>query len=168
MINAHHKREGDKIIHGFGQKTFNVVIFVHVHSIRAICIPDEGLAALLNESTFAVVFDITIYDLELKTEWLRDLKTECMPKCGLEPSQWPNNCNVNLYNHGKMAVGWHADDEPLFGNTTANCSIISISFGTLRRFELQLNADSDGLYKKRGYFSFDLQRGDVMNMEGRT
>ena len=69
MTNAHHRREGDEATHGFWQKAPSVVLFfARVHSIRAVCTPSEGLAALLNVSTFAVVFDVTMYELVLGTE----------------------------------------------------------------------------------------------------
>ena len=37
-------------------------------------------------------------------------------KPSLEPqaAEWPNSCNLNLYDTGGSSVAWHADDESLF------------------------------------------------------
>ena len=45
--------------------------------------------------------------------------------------------NLNLYDHGGHSVGWHADDESLFGKLDDNICIISLSLGSSRCFELQ-------------------------------
>jgi hypothetical protein len=61
-----------------------------------------------------------------------------MPLCGLcDEASWPNSCNVNLYEDGAHSVGWHVDDEELFGGKAQAITIISSSLGGERSFELR-------------------------------
>ena len=51
---------------------------------------------------------------------------------------YPNSCNINLYRDGNDCVGWHADDENLFGAIhTQKSTIISFSLGASRLFEIR-------------------------------
>lgn len=97
-------------------------------------------------------------------QWMTELMHECMPLCGLpEVNQWPNSCNLNLYEDGGMSVGWHSDDEQIFQGRFQDCQIISLSLGVSRKFELRLNwpdADDKALRK------FLLSEGDLLTMEG--
>lgn len=53
-----------------------------------------------------------------------------MRYCGKNSEdQWPDSCNVNLYEDGSHAVGWHADDEALFQGLERDVSIVSLHFG---------------------------------------
>eukprot|EP00927_Polykrikos_kofoidii_P048942 TRINITY_DN43102_c0_g1_i1.p1 TRINITY_DN43102_c0_g1~~TRINITY_DN43102_c0_g1_i1.p1 ORF type:complete len:660 (+),score=86.82 TRINITY_DN43102_c0_g1_i1:125-1981(+) len=99
-------------------------------------------------------------------QWMRELVRGIMPMCGLtSPSEWPNSCNLNLYEDGGMSVGWHADDEPLFQGKFQDCRIISLSLGVTRRFELRSKKAAKGeTYLRR----IDLGPGDVLTMEGMT
>ena len=44
------------------------------------------------------------------------------------------SCLANLYRDGSDKVGWHADDEPLFGEDPM---IASLSFGASRTFKVR-------------------------------
>ena len=58
-------------------------------------------------------------------------------QCGIDPNDLPNSCNVNLYKNGKHSLGWHSDDEPLFGEPTDHVLIISLSLGDARTFAIK-------------------------------
>lgn len=45
-----------------------------------------------------------------------------------------NSFATNLYRDGHDSIGWHSDDEPMFGK---NPVIASLSFGDERMFELR-------------------------------
>jgi alkylated DNA repair dioxygenase AlkB len=45
-----------------------------------------------------------------------------------------NSCFLNLYRDGQDSIGWHSDDEPLFGE---NPTIASVSFGASRTFQIR-------------------------------
>jgi len=70
--------------------------------------------------------------------WVEQAMKLCMPLCGLhDPSDWPNSCNLNLYEDGQHSVAWHADDEFLFQGKKEDCLIISLSLGATRSFDLK-------------------------------
>eukprot|EP00913_Durusdinium_trenchii_P030307 g28391.t1 len=84
---------------------------------------------------------------------------------GLE--RWSQDCcNLNLYMDGSNTVGWHADDESLFQGKHQDITIISLSLGMPRRFELRYNwpetAEEDEV------LPIILNNGDLMTMEGMT
>eukprot|EP00930_Biecheleria_cincta_P059975 TRINITY_DN4568_c0_g2_i1.p1 TRINITY_DN4568_c0_g2~~TRINITY_DN4568_c0_g2_i1.p1 ORF type:complete len:604 (+),score=95.98 TRINITY_DN4568_c0_g2_i1:56-1813(+) len=96
--------------------------------------------------------------------WMQELMQIAMKPCGiLRPSEWPNSCNLNLYEDGGMTVGWHSDDEKLFQGKFNDCRIISLSFGATRNFELRLNWPED---HEKPHKRIVLQRGDLLTMEG--
>eukprot|EP00439_Symbiodinium_sp_Y106_P057808 s5844_g8.t1 len=69
-----------------------------------------------------------------------------MPYCGLQREEdWPDSCNVNLYEDGSNSVGWHSDDEALFQGLIHDTRIISLSLGQQRKFDLRKNWPEDGL-----------------------
>lgn len=45
-----------------------------------------------------------------------------------------NSCLLNLYRDGSDTVGWHSDDEKLYGR---GCTICSVSLGHARDFQLR-------------------------------
>lgn len=51
-----------------------------------------------------------------------------------------NSVLCNLYRDGFDCVGWHADDEPLFGGDPV---VASVSFGAARTFKLRHNVSSE-------------------------
>jgi len=98
--------------------------------------------------------------------WMVDLMELCMPLCGFETAdRWPNCCNLNLYEDGGMAVGWHADDEQLFQGRMKDCPIISLSLGQTRTFELKPNDPEQG---EPSPCRIALESGDLLTMEGLT
>ncbi|CAK9044857.1 unnamed protein product [Durusdinium trenchii] len=98
--------------------------------------------------------------------WMIQLMQEVMPHCGLkELSEFPNSCNLNLYEDNTQMVGWHADDEELFQGKFQDCRIISLSLGATRRFELELNWPEENECLGA---SQQLADGDLCTMEGMT
>mmetsp|Transcript_19731 Transcript_19731/g.63705 ORF Transcript_19731/g.63705 Transcript_19731/m.63705 type:complete len:128 (+) Transcript_19731:143-526(+) len=84
--------------------------------------------------------------------------------CGLtDQKDWPDACNMNLYEDGGMSVGWHSDDERLFQGKFTDVMIISLSFGISRRFELRLNWPESG---EKAVCKVMLGNGDMLSMEG--
>jgi len=99
-------------------------------------------------------------------KWMNDLMNIVMKPCGLtQQNDWPNSCNLNLYEDGGMTVGWHSDDEKLFQGKFRDCRIISLSLGASRKFELRLNWPEDGEKPVR---RISLGSGDLLTMEGMT
>lgn len=96
--------------------------------------------------------------------WMLDLMGVTMPICGIpEPKDWPNSCNLNLYEGGGMAVGWHSDDEAIFQGKFQDIRILSLTFGVTRKFELRanfLNPDEKAIK------TLSLGNGDLCTMEG--
>merc|ERR1711933_633042 len=68
---------------------------------------------------------------EMRSRWLQDV-------CGKNGRGLPDCVNLNLYEHGMHGVGWHADDEAIFGGRSHDCAIISVSLGEARRFRAGL------------------------------
>lgn len=96
--------------------------------------------------------------------WMRQIISVVMPLCGItEENEWPDACNLNLYEDGGCSVGWHADDESLFQGKFRDSRIISLSIGATRKFELRLNWPEEGEKPVRRIF---LSSGDLLTMEG--
>ncbi|GBF96005.1 DNA repair protein [Raphidocelis subcapitata] len=68
-----------------------------------------------------------------------------------------NSCLLNLYGDGSRYVGWHRDDEPVFG---PDPEIASASFGAARDFQLREVAGA------RRRLCVRLSTGDVLVMRG--
>eukprot|EP00884_Botryococcus_braunii_P008453 jgi/Botrbrau1/17609/Bobra.0166s0046.1 len=68
-----------------------------------------------------------------------------------------NSCLLNYYRNGQDSMGWHSDNEPLYGHTP---TIGSVSFGAPRDFLLRQNSDHSKKIK------MGLGKGDVLVMEG--
>mmetsp|Transcript_35309 Transcript_35309/g.104903 ORF Transcript_35309/g.104903 Transcript_35309/m.104903 type:complete len:377 (-) Transcript_35309:13-1143(-) len=99
-------------------------------------------------------------------DWMVEIMEVYMPLCGLtKREEWPNSCNLNLYEDGAMSVGWHADDEKLFQGRWRDIRIISVSLGETRTFELRTIAAEDG---ERAKYKMRLGDGDICTMEGLT
>lgn len=92
--------------------------------------------------------------------WFQEITDLVCEVCGIQ--QDPNSCNANLYEDGAQAVGWHADDEPLFEATERDALIVSLSLGATRAFELRPN-DAPGEVTR-----LSLHHGDLCTMEGLT
>lgn len=70
-----------------------------------------------------------------------------------------NSCLLNLYRDGSDTMGWHSDNEPLYGR---HPTIGSVSFGASRDFVLRHNQE------RSRKLSFPLGHGDVLLMTGAT
>lgn len=71
----------------------------------------------------------------------------------------PFDCVLcNLYRDGQDTVGWHADDEPLFG-PPGESVVASLSFGATRPFSLKPRPGAPGTP-----LSFPLAHGDLFVM----
>ena len=70
-----------------------------------------------------------------------------------------NSCNVNYYYDGSEYVDWHADDEPLFGDSNTKVPILSLSIGQSRQFLVRNNLT-------RKITPIDLNNGDLLFMGG--
>ncbi|CAE7946910.1 Dhx36, partial [Symbiodinium sp. KB8] len=94
--------------------------------------------------------------------WMNELMELVLKPCGLSQKDWPNSCNLNLYEDGGMTVGWHADDEKLFQGRFRDCRIISLSLGATRKFELRLNWPEE---EEAQITRLTLRGGDLLTME---
>ena len=73
----------------------------------------------------------------------------------------PTAANLNLCRGWKSCVGWHCDDEPLFGKCGDAKLIVSVSLGTFAIFRWRLQScpsDEGG--------SCRLDHGDILVMDG--
>lgn len=70
-----------------------------------------------------------------------------------------NSCLLNLYRSGADHMGWHSDNEKLYGDDPV---IGSVSFGATRRFLLRRNGDHNDKW------SYELASGDILIMKGTT
>ncbi|KAK9846725.1 hypothetical protein WJX84_004298 [Apatococcus fuscideae] len=68
-----------------------------------------------------------------------------------------NCCLLNHYRDGEDHMGWHSDNERLFGTSP---TIASVSFGTRRDFVLRRNSDHAQKWK------CPLGEGDILIMKG--
>ena len=73
----------------------------------------------------------------------------------------PTAANLNLYRGWKSCVGWHCDDEPLFGKCGDAKLIVSVSFGSSALFRWRRQSCSDG----EGHLCC-LGHGDILVMDG--
>ena len=55
------------------------------------------------------------------------------PWCA-EEEEVPTAANLNLYRGWKLCVGWHCDDEPMFGKCGDAKFIVSVSLGNTLQF----------------------------------
>ena len=73
----------------------------------------------------------------------------------------PTAANLNLYRGWKSCVGWHCDDEPLFGKCGDAKLIVSVSFGSSALFRWRRQSCPDG----EGHLCW-LGHGDILVMDG--
>merc|ERR1712048_500089 len=98
-------------------------------------------------------------------DWMSEAMTAVMPLCGLKTrGDWPNSCNLNLYENENHSVGWHADNEELFQGWRQDCAIISLSLGQARYFEVYAPAAVSG--EPDSHCRLELRDGDLFTMEG--
>ena len=106
----------------------------------------------------------TIWNPNVFPEWLKEITKKVMNKVGWPDtiSTLPNSCNINLYEDGKDCVQWHSDDEALFNGIREECTIISLSLGASRTFEIQRWDGQNGTI----IGTTALNDGDLLTMEG--
>ena len=92
---------------------------------------------------------------------LDDITAYVSALCGFNPTEFPDCCNINWYKDGSHMVGWHADNEPIFGVRGQDTVIVSLSLGALRDFSVKLAAPLASSVK------FPLANGALCAMEGR-
>lgn len=90
--------------------------------------------------------------------WFNDITERVCRTCGLNAR--PDACNANYYDDGNQSVGWHSDDEPLFGATRRDVLIVSLSLGAGRQFQLHPKDSPESITK------LVLENGDLCTMEG--
>jgi len=125
---------------------------------RLVCwLTDEGCSCTYNYSG-AVSTPVK------KPQWLVEIGRVVMKILGWEDQvDDPSACNINLYRDGEDCVGWHADDENLFGGLVGNCLIMSLSLGQTRTFQMKLK---ESHYEYNPPTSIRLDHGDICTMEG--
>ena len=74
----------------------------------------------------------------------------------------PTAANLNLYRGWYSCVGWHSDDEPLFGEYGDAKLIVSVSFGSSALFRWRRRSCPDD----EGHLCC-LGHGDILVMDGR-
>ena len=72
----------------------------------------------------------------------------------------PTAANLNLYRGLHSRVGWHCDDEPLFGGAGCSKLIVSLSFGSTALFKWKGKSCPDG-----DASSCYLGHGDILVMD---
>ena len=82
------------------------------------------------------------------------------PWCAEE--EVPTAANLNLYRGWRSCVGWHCDDEPLFGECGDAKLIVSVSFGSSAVFRWRRQSCPND----EGHF-IPLGHGDIFVMDGR-
>ncbi len=70
--------------------------------------------------------------------WLCGLSNRVMEICGLG-GYMVCGINANKYDNGAQNLWWHADDERLFKTPSQSTTIVSLSIGSPRDFELKKN-----------------------------
>ena len=73
----------------------------------------------------------------------------------------PTSSNLNLYRGWRSCVGWHRDDEPLFGECGEAKLIVSVSLGTFAVFRWRRQSCPDD----EAHLCW-LDHGDILVMDG--
>ena len=89
----------------------------------------------------------------------RPITPQMMPCCA--EGDVPSAANLNLYRGRSPRVGWHSDDEPLFGERGEAKLIVSVSFGTQALFKWK----GKSCPSKDGHSCW-LGHGDILVMDG--
>ncbi|CAJ1353537.1 unnamed protein product, partial [Effrenium voratum] len=93
-------------------------------------------------------------------DFMLEIREELCKLCGIPEGEYPNSCNVNIYDDQSQEVGWHSDDEVLFQGLAGDTRILSLSLGASRDFCWRLQ----GTLEMLG--TVPLGDGDVATMEG--
>jgi len=100
------------------------------------------------------------YPATVFPQFMLDIRQEVCAACGIPPEDYPNSCNVNVYDDHSREVGWHADDEVMFQGLAGDTRIVSFSLGVPRDFSWRLQGTTQTVG------SVPLGDGDIMTMEG--
>ncbi|CAE7023242.1 ALKBH3 [Symbiodinium natans] len=103
----------------------------------------------------------------IEPDFVAEIRKYCVGISGLTTQ--PNCCNINLYRDGHDSVGWHTDDEELFEGGYKDITILSLSLGATRTFEVkkQPGPSAKGKsHKGPAEASFEVRHGDICTMEG--
>jgi len=128
--------------------------------VRAGLLPRSAAWLTLPGCTCEYIYGGTRWPGDPMAPWFMEITDEVCRACGLNDR--PNACNANYYADGAQAVGWHADDEPLFAAKKNDALIISLSLGAARTFEVRPNGGGPSQVRLR------LGDGDLCTMEGLT
>ena len=93
-------------------------------------------------------------------DFMLEIREELCKLCGIPKDDYPNSCNVNIYQDGSHEVGWHSDDEVMFQGLSGDTRILSLSLGAARDFNWRLQGTTETLG------TVSLGDGDVATMEG--
>ena len=99
--------------------------------------------------------DYTYSGLTLPKTKMHDLVEELRRRVSKTAGVEFNSCMCNLYRSGQDCVGWHSDDENIFGKDPI---VASLSVGGTRKFSLRRKAHPD--FK----VSYELSDGDLLIM----
>merc|ERR1712129_599490 len=96
--------------------------------------------------------------------WMMEIMHCVMPMCGVvDEQEWPDSCNLMLFQDGNDSVGWHAEDEKLFQAKFRDARFITLTLGARRKFEFRLNWPEDGKHQSH---QLQMGNGDMLVMEG--
>lgn len=90
-----------------------------------------------------------------EVEAMPPMLAELAAKVGAAAGQEFNSVLCNLYRHGHDGVGWHADNERIFGDDPV---VASLSYGATRTFKLRRYDDHKNVH------AWDLENGDLFVM----
>lgn len=100
------------------------------------------------------------YPATVFPDFMLEIREELCKLCGIPEDDYPNSCNVNVYEDNRGEVGWHSDDEVMFQGLAGDTRILSLSLGAARDFCWRLQGTTETLG------SCSLGNGDIMTMEG--
>ena len=113
--------------------------------------------------------------------WMEDLCEQV--RCVFKYTTAPNAINFNEYKSGSNSLAWHADDEPLFIDKDGNTTVLSLSVGATRLFQLLRNGSpeseakdielEDGMFmamsrKMQCFYRHQLPPSRIRGLSGRT
>ena len=68
---------------------------------------------------------------------MKPLLHQVMPLFGIDSSGWSDCCNTKLYEAERGSVNWHADSKQSFQGSKQPITILSMSLGGARLFEVR-------------------------------
>ena len=92
---------------------------------------------------------------------MADLADRVLPLRGVGTEALPDSRHMAFYLGAGSAIGWHADDEPIFGPSDEPRAIVSLSLGATRTFRFRRRGGS-----KRKAQEVELPARGLCTMEG--